>query len=144
VTIDALSAVLSLLRLKGCVYFVHDFCTPWGMEMDGGPFAQFHAVVRWQRRLTVAGQNFRLSAGDVVMFPKGSGPILDDGIGGSAVPGMNLLTAHAGGQPLFQTGEEGVRLLCGHFELDRQVQHPVLDEIPAVIHAKGLATHEPG
>lgn len=141
---DALSAVLSLLRLKGCVYFVHDFCTPWGMQMDDGPFAQFHAVVRGQCRLTVAGRDIRLSAGDVVMFPKGSGHVLDDGLGGNAVPGMNVVTAHASGQPMFQTGEEGARLLCGHFELDRQVRHPVLDEIPAVIHAKGLATHEPG
>ncbi|MEK9946072.1 MAG: AraC family transcriptional regulator [Alphaproteobacteria bacterium] len=141
---DALSTVLGLLRLKGCVYFVHDFCTPWGMQMDDGPFAPFHAVVRGQCRMSVDGQDYRLSAGDVVMFPKGCGHALDDGEGRATVPGMNVVTAHADGRPLFQTGEDGVRLLCGHFELDRDIRHPVLDEIPAVIHAKGLAAHEPG
>ena len=45
---DILSDILRLIRLKGCVYFVRDFWSPWAMQMEGGAVAQFHVVLRGQ------------------------------------------------------------------------------------------------
>ena len=50
----ALSDILRLIRLKICVYFQSDFSPPWGMEMEAGPFAQFHVVVRGQWTANIA------------------------------------------------------------------------------------------
>ncbi len=36
-TEDALSDVLRLIRLSGCVYFQSEFAAPWGMTMEAAP-----------------------------------------------------------------------------------------------------------
>jgi hypothetical protein len=51
---DALSDILRMIRLQSTVYFRSDFHSPWGMDMDAGPFAQFHIVVRGSCYLNIA------------------------------------------------------------------------------------------
>ena len=77
---DALSDILKTIKLSSSVYFRYDFSPPWGMNVEKGPFAQFHMLVRgrccvysWvdQKLLT-------LSAGDFVVFPFGDAHWLVD------------------------------------------------------------------
>ena len=141
---DTLSDVLDLVRLRGCVYFVADFAAPWGMDMDAVALAPFHLVVRGQCWMRVDGAAHRLAAGDVVLFPHGNGHCLADDPASARIPGRDVLAAQQRDQPLFQEGSESVRLLCGHFAIDRGVGHPLLRELPPVIHIRGMDEQQPG
>lgn len=141
---DTLSDVLDLVRLKGCVYFVADFAAPWGMDMDAVALAPFHLVVRGQCWMRAAGTSHRLAAGDVVLFPHGGGHCLADDPASARVPGRAVLAAQQAAQPLFQEGAESVRLLCGHFALDRDLGQPLLRELPPVVHIRGMDQRQPG
>lgn len=116
---DALSDILRLIRLKGCVYFQSDFASPWGMEMRAGPFAQYHVVVRGQCWLNVQGKRHLLGTGDVVLLPHGDAHTLQDDPATDIISGIEVLGAIQSGAPPFQEGETTARLMCGHFEFDR-------------------------
>ena len=141
---DGLSDVLRLMRLKGCVYFLRQFSSPWGMEMGQSPVAQFHLVARGQCWLLRDGEAVQLGTGDVVAFPRGGAHALADDPASVRVPGLEVLTAEQAGQPLFQEGRESVNLLCGHFEFDQVLPHPLVQELPAVIHLRGMERLQPG
>ncbi len=141
---DTLSDVLNLMHLRGCVYFLRNFAAPWGMEMPDGPYAQFHMVVRGRCWLRFEDITVGLAGGDVVVFPGGEGHVLLDDPNTVPVPGMTVLKAHAARQPIFVGGGERARLLCGHFEFDRSFRHPLVEELPRLIHIKGLSAEQPG
>jgi len=140
---DPLSDVLDRVRLRGCVYFQRDFSPPWGMAMDAGPFAQFHLVVRGRCWLQTGDATRQLATGDIVVFPFGAAHMLLDDPSTDPVPGMAVLNAHHAGQPIFNGQAEGARLLCGHFELNRDLRHPLIRELPPLIHIKGMSAEQP-
>ncbi|MEP3246166.1 MAG: AraC family transcriptional regulator [Sneathiella sp.] len=140
---DALSDVLSLMRLESCIYFERDFAAPWGMEMPDSPYAQFHMVIRGRCWLTFEGETTALNSGDVVMFPHGARHCLLDTPLSPSIPGPAILESMQLGQPMFVQGGERARLLCGHFELDRSIDHPLLSELPNVIQVPALADQHP-
>jgi AraC-like DNA-binding protein len=140
---DPLSDVLDQIRLRGCVYFQRDFAPPWGMAMDAGPFAQFHLVVRGRCWLTTDDATRQLATGDIVVFPFGTAHALLDDPATAPVPGLTVLQAHQNGLPIFNGQPEGARLLCGHFELDRDLRHPLIKELPSLIHIKGMSVEQP-
>ncbi len=131
---DVVSDVLQLLRLKGCVYFLRDFWSPWGMAVDDSPFAPFHYVVRGACVVELNDRAVRLDTGDVVVFPRGTSHVFSDTVGRPSIDGRQVLESFTGPAPLFATGEVPSRVLCGHFELARDLPHPLLDDLPAVIH----------
>lgn len=136
---DALSDILRLIRLKGCVYFQTDFSAPWGMEMEANPFAQYHLVVRGQCWLVMDGERRLLATGDVVLLPRGDAHALLDNPATEARPGPEVLSAIQTGGAIFDEGETTARLLCGHFEFDRKLNHPLIKDLPRLIHIKGMA-----
>ena len=140
---DPISDILRLIRLKGCVYFQSDFSSPWGMEMGAGPFAQYHAVLRGQCWLTLEGERHLLEAGDVVVLPQGDAHVLVDSPATATKPGMEVLSAIQSGQKPFSDGETSARLLCGHFEFDRTMNHPFVRDLPRLIHVKSTSNGEP-
>jgi AraC-like DNA-binding protein len=141
---DVLSDVLRLIRLKSCVYFISDFWSPWGMRIDRGPFAQFHVVVRGRCAVEIDGRRQALGAGDVVLFPRGMGHVLLDGVVSEPVAGTEVVRAIAANEPLFADGEDATRLVCGHFDYDRDVGHPLMEELPDMVHVPALETVAPG
>ncbi|NKB58354.1 MAG: hypothetical protein GKS00_18670 [Alphaproteobacteria bacterium] len=141
--LDPLSEILRLIRLKGCVYFQSDFSSPWGMEMGAGPFAQYHVVVRGQCWLTLRGERHLLATGDVVLLPQGDAHALADDPATKTTPGLEVLTAIQSGTQPFQDGETTTRLLCGHFEFDRMMNHPFIRDLPRLIHMKGMGSGRP-
>lgn len=87
---DVLSDVLQLIRLKSCVYFLRDFCSPWAMRIDGTAFAQFHVIVRGQCVVQMDGTPHSVAPGDVLLFPRGSPHVLADREGRQPVPGREV------------------------------------------------------
>jgi len=113
------------------------------MAMDAGPVAQFHLVVRGRCWLKVGDATRQLASGDIVVFPFGAAHALLDDPATTPIPGLRVLQAHREGQPIFDGQLEGARMLCGHFELDRELRHPLIRELPPLIHIKGMSAEQP-
>lgn len=141
---DALSDILRLIRLKGCVYFQSDFSSPWGMEMGTTPFAQFHVVVRGQCWLSLGETQHFLTTGDIIIIPHGNAHDLRDEPQSTCVPGLEVLGAIQSGETPFADGEFTTRLLCGHFEFDRDLNHPFVTDLPELICVKGMGRKHEG
>jgi len=133
---DALSDVLRLIRLSSCVYFRRDFYAPWGMEIDAGPFAQFHMIVGGKCLLKRSGNSepMILYTGDIVVFPFGESHWISDSAKSDRVPGKQVIEAIAHNKHLFKEGREYTTLVCGHFEFNREINHPLIGELPEFIH----------
>jgi AraC-like DNA-binding protein len=140
---DVLSDVLRPIRLKSCVYFARDFWSPWGMRMDTGVFAQFHAVLRGNCVVTHAGRDVDGSAGDVFLFPAGDTHQIADAANRSAVPGPAFMESLATDAPLFADGGAPTRLLCGHYEYRNDIRHPLIDELAPLIHVRSFENQAP-
>ncbi len=133
---DAFSDVLRLIQLKSCVYFLRDFSTPWGMAMQAGEVAQFHAVLRGQCVVTVDGQTFQGVAGDIFLFPKGAAHVISDASECRPVSGPEFMQSLSSETPLFADGPAATQLLCGHYEYRHDIRHPLMEELPDVIHVQ--------
>ncbi len=137
---DVLSDVFGLIRLKSCVYFMQDFHAPWAMRIGGGGVANFHVVMRGDGVAEVDEQSFAMSGGDVLLFPHGSAHVLADRAAREPVDGMAVLNAFNEGRPLFADGESATRLVCGHFEYDNEIRHPLIDELPETIQVNSFGS----
>lgn len=132
---DALSDVLGMLRFESSVYFLKEFPAPWGMAVPEGPFAQFHLVCRGTCWLGsgVHPTPVRLSAGDVVVFPRGTEHWLADHPRSRKIEGARIIADHAAGKQTFAKGSPDATLICGHFSFNRDVPHPLLRSLPRVM-----------
>ncbi|MFF4798167.1 AraC family transcriptional regulator [Streptomyces sp. NPDC001351] len=76
------------------------------------------------------GEPVTLGAGDVVLLPHGAGHVLADAPGDTAraVPFEEMRP------PAGSPGGREVELLCGKYRLDRSRVHPLLAELPQVVH----------
>lgn len=141
---DVLTDVLRLIRLKSCVYFMKDFRSPWAMGIGAGSVAQFHVIVRGQCMVQVGEVWHAASTGDVFLFPHGLPHVLADREDRNPTPGQEVIRSFAGPEPLFETGDVATKLLCGHFEYDPGVRHPLLAELPDLIHVTSFDAVAPG
>ncbi|WP_282604908.1 AraC family transcriptional regulator [Pelagibius sp. Alg239-R121] len=133
---DTLSEVLRLLQLEGCVYFHRDFWSPWAMEIGATGFAQFHAVTQGDCVFEVDGVAHRALAGDVLLFPRSEPHVLADQNGRTALPGSTVMQSFAGDAPYFASGERATKLICGHYAYRGELRHPLLDQLPEVVHVR--------
>lgn len=140
---DILSDILRLIRLKGCVYFVRDFWSPWAMQMEGGAVAQFHVVLRGQCVIESKGRKWIGAPGDVFLFPRGQTHTIADEQYRTAVRGQDFMQSLETNDPLFAEGEELTQLICGHYEYRTNTGHPLIEELPAVIHIKSFESYSP-
>lgn len=140
---DILSDILRLIRLKGCVYFVRDFWSPWAMQMEGGALAQFHVVLRGQCVVETGGRKLAGAPGDVFLFPRGESHILADDENRTAVRGPDFMQLLMTDHPMFVEGNEQTQVICGHYEYRSNTGHPLIEEFPAVIHIKSFDSFSP-
>ena len=133
---DVLSDILEKVKLSSVVYFTSDFSTPWGMDVPKGPFAQFHIVTRGHCVLRTKNKKVQLFAGDIVVFPKGTSHWLADKESSVRKKGQDVVEAILNGKSLFDGDYISTTLVCGHFEFDRNIQHPFIKELPEMIHIK--------
>ncbi len=133
---DALTGILRRIKLRSNVYFRADFPSPWGMDIDSGPFAQFHMVVRGHCWLQMKGSKepLGLSSGDVVVLPHGNAHWLADNLDHKRLPGKQIVQAISNNETVFKGNHVSTTLVCGHFEFDRDVDHPFLHALPEFIY----------
>lgn len=131
---DVLSDILKKIKLSSAVYFKSDFSAPWGMDIPKGAFAQFHIVTKGQCLLKTKGQSIQLFTGDIVMFPLGASHWLADNEDSKRHNGQEVVQSILRGESLFEGDKISTTLVCGHFEFDKNMGHPFVKALPAIIH----------
>jgi hypothetical protein len=151
---DALSHVLSTVRMTAAIFYDAEFTAPWGFR---APPAQqvapvlapdvehimiYHLLTegRAVARLESGGPDLPLAAGDIVMIPhgdpytvsNGSPATLRDGAAslGKFLAG-DLSTTHYGG------GGESTRFVCGYFGCERHACRLFLAGLPPLAAGSG-------
>ncbi|MDT0347042.1 AraC family transcriptional regulator [Streptomyces litchfieldiae] len=106
--------------------------TRWRVRAEPTPGAGFHVVLQGACWVLADGEDepVRLGPGDALLLPHGSGHLLADSLDspdprGAAAPPLSTLPDCA---------DPHTVMLCGAYLLDRARPHPLLAELPPVIH----------
>ena len=131
---DTLSDILRTIHLQSSVYFRKNFYSPWGMDILAADVAQFHMIVKGQCLLYYdeLSRPMKVSAGDIIVFPFGDKHWLADEIDQKRIPGMQVFEAHKKNKPLFLGEDFSSTLVCGHFEFDKDIEHPFIQSLPGL------------
>jgi len=133
--VDLLTDILRMLELRGTVYFQAEFRAPWGMDIAGGEFANFHLVTAGHCWLRVGDELCKLAPGDVAVLPHGDRHALLDAPNRQPLPAPEVLAGERREDSglVYGGGGVGTTLICGHFELDRAGEHPLFAGLPALL-----------
>jgi AraC-like DNA-binding protein len=110
----------------------------WSTRLAAYDGAGFHVVLKGGCRLLAEGSApLSLGAGDAVLLPHGAEHVLTDAdadpaAAEQAVPFERWHSRSADHPP--RTGIGEVELLCGKYRLDRSRVHPLMAELPQVVH----------
>ena len=135
---DPLADVFDLSRVSGAVMAQLIAYEPWGVAVDPLPGAVFHAVVAGSCWLRIAGRApQRLMPGDVVLLPTNTPHELV-----SAVDGRTESLAQfekdtrrtPDGDVIIQGPGAGTRVLCAAYNYDHDVAHPLMSQLPPLLH----------
>ncbi|MGW1072940.1 AraC family transcriptional regulator [Streptomyces sp. NPDC002537] len=114
----------------------------WCTRIDPYDGAGFHVVLQggcWL--LPDDGDPFPLRAGDAVLLPHGAGHVIAD----SPADAATVARATPLGDWLHRTGPDatrgGTEVLCGKYRLDRSHVHPLMAELPQVVHLPNRVGH---
>lgn len=147
---DALSEVLTAIRLDGAVYVNAEFTAPWCVETQYGlhsascrlPSADqvvfFHLLMegRCFVRLADGSDIVEATAGDVLLFPHDHLHVLGTDLRLTparteeiidAEPAEGLILMRYGG------GGEATRFVCGYLSCDRRMCQPLLNALPQML-----------
>ena len=138
---DALSEVLLRLSVNSTV-FCFFMSSPWGFKVPGREVPAFHILTSGGAWLEVEGspQPLRLSAGDLVILPRGQAHVVRNSPRTSSLEWLDRIlagTPPVNGQVSYGGGGERSELLCGGFAIDPIAGRAVLDALPDVVHLKG-------
>lgn len=139
---DALTDILNTLRLSSSLYFRTKLTSPWGLEVPTkAKVARFHIVIRGQCWLQVNDdEGIYISNGDLVIIPHGAPHILADTSATHTQPITDVLekTEYNGEGPLvYGGGGAGCCLVCGEFSFNDLGSHPLLENLPSMLHVSG-------
>ncbi|HVV13279.1 AraC family transcriptional regulator [Amycolatopsis sp.] len=130
---DVLSDAIAAMRTGSPHSSRQQLRPPWRLRAPEFAGAGFHVVLQGSLTLTVDGQPVRLGPGDVALLPHGAAHELADTAAGPATSAE--LRLERDGEPAEQIDRNAPTvLLCGAYLLNRVRVHPLLDELPAVIH----------
>ena len=146
---DAISQILSGVKLNGAVFFNAEFSAPWGLTMPAAnlltarlaPGAEhlvlYHLVTEGGSLIEMPdGNSLELRPGDIVIFPHGDTHHMSSGKGATPpfpnygisakVKARDLSPLCAGG------GGEISRFVCGYMACDPHICRPILSGLPSV------------
>jgi AraC-like DNA-binding protein len=139
---DAVSEVLQVVRFRGMFICRSELAAPWGFQMGGRNFANFHILLTGKACLETGSDSRRIwvSAGDLVVLPHGSRHTMRDSPGSIALQLEDLIkTAKSYRRGTLRAGGDGRKcvLLCGGFNFEEREANPLLAVLPEVIHLQG-------
>ncbi|HYQ69848.1 AraC family transcriptional regulator [Actinophytocola sp.] len=140
--VDVVSDVISAMRLGKPHSTRTERRAPWAVRHEPFAGAGFHLVLEGTCWLTTPdGTRIELRAGDVAFLPHGGAHALaGDPTAPTEVPPVPL-TAPSD-DPDNDTGPRTV-MLCGAYLMDRSWPHPLLRELPDLVHLPGgLGRHQ--
>lgn len=138
---DVLSDILATLRFRGSLYFSTEFHPPWGVRVPSfRRVARFHLVIRggcWVR-IEPGDDPVRLETGDIILVTRGAEHVIADAphTPSRTVDDVVKAAGFTGrGALVIGDADSGAptRLLCGHFEFDDDVDHPLLQRLPPAL-----------
>jgi AraC-like DNA-binding protein len=143
VSTDLLSSVLRELRFASAAYRWLELRTPFSVDFDTAGLRGVHIIAEGGCELALRdGTVTALTAGDVVILPRGDSHLLRSATAGAAVSGYDMSVRSPG--PRLTIGGEGERtvVVCGAFVVG-EPDHPALRGLPAVIHLAGTDGRPP-
>lgn len=152
--VDLLSSVLSSVRLTGSVQFC--FMPTGAWQTDARPslaklsasnsgVMSFHIMAEGTCWLRLEGEEMVLNAGDIVVFPFGTGHQLGAGTEGRLIiPSSDLPQKPWTQLPVLQYGEgpDLVRILCGYLRCEVVDFEPLQRLLPKLIHIRTMGLQE--
>ncbi len=142
---DVISEVLRSVHLSGTVYFEAQVDSPWAIHIPDNSVANFHLVTSGSCSVDVPGDDpVRLVTGDAIVFPHGLGHTLGNEPGRAGINGAELFDHMDDAGVVRLRNDGGVRstIICGHFEFDDRLGHPLFRALPHMFHVP--AGHHPG
>jgi AraC-like DNA-binding protein len=136
---DLLSSVLRELRFESAGYRWLELGTPFRMGFDQPGLRGVHIVARGQCELVLPdGTIDRLTAGDLVIFPRGDAHVLRSpgADRGSTVSGFDLAMRTPGTRLRAGGPTVDAVVVCGAFVVG-EPDHPALRGLPRTIHLPG-------
>ncbi|GAA0349852.1 AraC family transcriptional regulator [Actinoallomurus spadix] len=135
---DVVSDAISAVRLGHPSFHRVRTRGSWCARLDPYDGAGFHVVLKgncWLR--TDGGAQVSLGVGDAVLLPHGTGHVIADAPIDAAVVAQKTVSFE---QWLGETGararpdRDGTELLCGKYWLDCSRMHPLMAELPEIVH----------
>ena len=133
---DAMSDVLSVVRMRGEFVCVNEYAAPWSLRFDR-PVAHFHIVERGSAWLTVQDEApRRIETGDLAILPLGAGHALASSPKLTPVPIMDEVrnnSVREGAVFKIGGGGEATHVLCGQFRFDGVLAPKLLKVLPPLM-----------
>jgi AraC-like DNA-binding protein len=144
---DGLSQLLLRLTVSSTVYCLSQMSSPWGFKVAARSRPAFHLLTAGSAWLEVDGKDepVRLSAGDLVILPRGEAHVVRDSPK-SPVQWLDSILADTppvNGRLNHGGGGEHSELLCGGFAVDQLTGRPLLEALPTVVHLRGSEGRAP-
>ncbi len=130
---DLVEDVLETVNFKTALYFKHDFCGAWGMDVPSGDLGQFHFVTGGRCVLQIDEKKHEVSRGDLIIFPHGYPHRIKANESAFCKPGKEVVREIMNDIKSVDNGAMTTQLICGHYELDRDLSHFILQELPELI-----------
>jgi AraC-like DNA-binding protein len=142
---DVLSDILDNVRLSGALLGRAEFSAPWGASTEGISGLMFHIILSGNGFITLEGEEpVPLGTGDLIMMPHGHTHQLQSDPEAPIVKFTDLMVSGPLRKPeVMRSGGGGAvtAFACGRLEFDKGELHPLLAQLPPIIHIKG---GEPG
>lgn len=143
--VDLLGQALAAVRTGRPASVQTDAQAPWGLRFRPIAGAGFHVVLEGSCYLRPpAGDPIRLAEGDVVFLRQGSAHVLCDDLTTEPIDFVPERVEEGSpiGRIVLDGPGERTLIVCGAYQLDYR-PHPVLGELPDVVHLPASATHHP-
>jgi len=140
---DLLSSVLRELRFSSAAYRWLELGSPFSVDFDRAGLRGVHIIAEGRCELVLRDGTVRgLTAGDVVILPRGDPHLLRSAPSTVAVPGYDVAVRSP--EPRLTLGGTGERtvVVCGAFVIG-EPDHPALRGLPAVIQLPGADGRPP-
>ncbi|MEM7048450.1 MAG: AraC family transcriptional regulator [Acidobacteriota bacterium] len=143
---DVLSRILDRVAMRGSLYYPTEFRACFGLTVPANRHVcRFHVAVEGGCLLSANGQTLRLEQGDLALVPHGLEHLLQDQKATPPVP-LDEAIDEAGysGDGPFRWGGEGpaCRLICGHFDFDKDFSQTFLRSLPPIVHVPATSTYD--